>query len=189
MLLGKWMNQNDSGYIVLSADGSMMFGDGPSGPELKSSYRLLDPTHIEWTSPDSDTPTVREIVSLTHSQLVLTTKYYDGITHTQKISGQSYSRPVHLESNPALATFLKRIHGKWWIRDRQKYLEFAEDGSCAEGSFYGGTWHVERGRISGIPRESQFNCSSGILSLVAPNRLTRDFGMGGDVETYYLERP
>lgn len=90
------------------------------------------------------------------------------------------------QTTQKLANIRKKVVGKWWSWDRKSYIEFLPTGACSEGYLYpGGKWHVEEGKLWVWPQGNSFICKSGALTLVGPNELTRDYGMGGAPEKYY----
>jgi hypothetical protein len=99
--------------------------------------------------------------------------------------------PLRGQTQQKISGINKKVVGKWWSSDRQSYIEFLANGACSEGAFYGGTWHIEQGKLSAWERGKDFICLSGALTLIAPNTLIRDQGMGGTPIRYYrgLQQP
>ena len=100
-------------------------------------------------------------------------------------SALSQSKPVDTIPRQKIAEINKKVVGKWWCCDQKSYLEFFPDGACSEGAFYDGTWHIEKAELWAWERGKEFICVSGALTLIAPNTLTRDIGMGGVITRYY----
>jgi len=98
-----------------------------------------------------------------------------------------FEAPTRAQTTQKLQDINKKVVGKWWSGNRKTYLEFSADGGCAEAAFYEGKWHVEHDKLSTWEQGKEFYCISGALSLIAPNTLTRDIGMGGVVTRYYRE--
>lgn len=96
-----------------------------------------------------------------------------------------FAAPIHGQTSQKILDINKKVVGKWLSSDRKSYIEFLPDGVCSEGEFYEGTWHVEEGKLGAWEKGKEFSCLSGILTLVAPNTLTRDIGMGGAMPTKY----
>jgi hypothetical protein len=99
--------------------------------------------------------------------------------------------PLWGQTSQKIANINKKVVGKWWSSDRKSYIEFLPNGVCSEGAFYGGTWHIEQGKLGVWERGEDFICQSGVLTLIVPNILTRDHGMGGEPTRYYrgLQQP
>jgi len=101
--------------------------------------------------------------------------------------------PVAGQMNTRAAAINKKIVGKWWSKSGRNYIEFLPNGDCSEGALFpNGEWHVERGKFwvreyaaSVKDPPDEFFCLNGELALSGPNRLTRDLGMGGQVEEYH----
>jgi len=86
-----------------------------------------------------------------------------------------------------LAEINKTVVGKWVSADRKSYIEFSADGSCSTGELWNdGTWHVDHNVLEAPWSQSNdFTCGNGELTLIGPNTLTRDYGMGGEPEKFY----
>src|ERR1035437_758604 len=86
-----------------------------------------------------------------------------------------------------LAEINKKVVGKWVSADRKGYIEFSADGSCSTGELGNdGAWHVDHNFLNAPWSQSDdFTCGSGGLTLIGPNTLTRDYGMGGEPEKFY----
>jgi hypothetical protein len=94
--------------------------------------------------------------------------------------------PLWGQTPQKTASINKKVVGKWVSRDRKNYISFSADGSCAEGGLLSdGTWQVQKGQLSVWEQGEHFRCMNGALELIAPNILTRDYGMSGEVEKYY----
>lgn len=96
--------------------------------------------------------------------------------------------PVSLPGQTAakIAAINEKVVGKWWTSDKKEYLEFLPDGNCSEGTLWNdGQWHIEHGTLSAWAKGNDFSCTGGVLTLIAPNTLTRDYGMGGTPTKYY----
>ncbi len=93
--------------------------------------------------------------------------------------------PLLAQTPQKIADINKKVVGKWWSSDRKSYIEFLPSGVCSEGTFYGGTWHIEEGKLGAWEQGKEFICLGGALTLIAPNILTRDHGMGGEPTRYY----
>lgn len=95
--------------------------------------------------------------------------------------------PLRGQTPQKISDINKKVVGKWWSSDRKSYIEFLPNGVCSEGAFYGGTWHIEQSKLWAWERGKDFICLSGALTLIAPNTLIRDHGMGGEPARYYRE--
>ena len=93
--------------------------------------------------------------------------------------------PLRGQTSQKIQDINKKVVGKWWSSDRKSYIEFLPDGACSQGAFYDGTWHVDEGKLSAWEQGKEFYCISGILTLIAPNTLTLDIGMGGAIPNRY----
>jgi hypothetical protein len=91
------------------------------------------------------------------------------------------------QTDQKIANINKKVLGKWWTADRKSYIEFGENGSCSEGDFYTGSWHVQKGKLFAWQTGDSFMCNSGALTLIGPDVFTRDHGMGGEPVKYYRE--
>lgn len=95
--------------------------------------------------------------------------------------------PVLGQTNQKVAGISKKVVGKWVSADRKSYIEFSADGSCSTGELGNdGAWHVDHNSLNAPWSQSDdFTCGSGGLTLIGPNTLTRDYGMGGEPEKFY----
>ena len=85
-----------------------------------------------------------------------------------------------------LAEINKKVVGKWVSSDKKSYIEFLANGSCSVGGLWpDGKWKIDQGTLGAWQQGDDFSCGSGALTLIGPNTLTRDFGMGGDPEKFY----
>ena len=94
--------------------------------------------------------------------------------------------PLLGQTAQKLADINKKIVGKWMSIDGKSYIEFFANGSCSEGALYpDGKWHVDQGTLGAWQQGEEFYCGNGALTLIGPNTLTRDYGMGGEPERFY----
>ena len=95
--------------------------------------------------------------------------------------------PVLSQTDQKIAIFNKKVVGKWISADRKSYIEFSADGSCSTGELGNdGAWHVDHNVLDAPWSQSDdFTCGNGELTLIGPNTLTRDYGMGGEPEKFY----
>jgi hypothetical protein len=94
--------------------------------------------------------------------------------------------PLLAQSPRKIAEINKKVVGKWWSGDKKQYIEFLPNRVCFEGALFpDGKWHIEKGKLSAGAQGDSFMCNSGVLTLVGPNKLTRDYGMGGAPQKYY----
>ncbi|HUZ93625.1 MAG TPA: hypothetical protein VMU57_01795 [Edaphobacter sp.] len=95
--------------------------------------------------------------------------------------------PVLGQTSQKIANINKKVVGKWISADRKSYIEFSAGGSCSTGELGNdGTWHVDHNVLDAPWSQSDdFTCGSGGLTLIGPNMLTRDFGVGGEPEKFY----
>ena len=95
--------------------------------------------------------------------------------------------PVLGQTSQKIASINKTVIGKWVTADRKSYIEFSADGSCSTGELGNdGAWHVDHNVLEAPWSQSNdFTCGSGALTLIGPNTLTRDYGMGGEPEKFY----
>src|ERR1019366_9695151 len=85
-----------------------------------------------------------------------------------------------------IASINKKVVGKWVSADRKSYIEFFANGSCAVGELSpDGKWQVDQNTLGAWQKGDDFSCGSGGLTLVGPNTLARDYGMGGEPEKFY----
>ena len=85
-----------------------------------------------------------------------------------------------------LAEINKKVVGKWVSSDKKSYIEFLANGSCSVGELWpDGKWKIDQGTLGAWQQGDDFSCGNGALTLIAPNSLTRDFGMGGEPEKFY----
>jgi hypothetical protein len=85
-----------------------------------------------------------------------------------------------------LAEINKTVVGKWVSADKKSYIEFLANGSCSVGELWpDGKWKVDQGTLGAWQQGYDFSCGSGALTLIGPNTLTRDYGMGGEPEKFY----
>lgn len=90
------------------------------------------------------------------------------------------------QSTQKLAEINAKIIGRWVTADRKSYIEFYANGKCDTGSLWkDGQWHIDHSTLSGWEQGEDFSCGNGILSLVAPNKMSQDYGMGGEVTLFY----
>jgi hypothetical protein len=102
------------------------------------------------------------------------------------------SLPLLGQTAEKVAAINRKVIGKWWTSDKKEYLEFLGNGDCSEGALWAdGKWHVEQGKLSAWEKGEEFICVGGALTFIAPDMLTRDYGMGGTPTRYYrgLQRP
>jgi hypothetical protein len=79
-----------------------------------------------------------------------------------------------------------QLAGKWVSVDRKSYIDFNKDGSCLNGEFWAdGNWHLERSTLLIRKSGGDFFCGSGSLTLIGPDTVTRDYGMGGEPEVFH----
>lgn len=95
--------------------------------------------------------------------------------------------PVLSQTDQKIAIFNKKVVGKWISADRKSYIEFSADGSCSTGELGNdGAWHVDHNVLDAPWSQSDdFTCGNGALTLIGPNALIRDYGMGGEPEKFY----
>lgn len=95
--------------------------------------------------------------------------------------------PVLGQTAQKIASINKKVVGKWVSADRKSYIEFSADGSCSTGELGNdGAWQVDHNFLNAPWSQSDdFTCGSGGLTLIGPNTLTRDYGMGGEPEKFY----
>lgn len=95
--------------------------------------------------------------------------------------------PVLGQPNQKIASISKKVVGKWVSADKKSYIEFSADGSCSTGELGNdGTWQVNHNFLNAPWSQSDdFTCGSAGLTLIGPNTLTRDYGMGGEPEKFY----
>ena len=85
-----------------------------------------------------------------------------------------------------LAEINKKVVGKWASSDKKSYIEFLANGSCSVGELWpDGKWKVDQGTLGAWQQGDDFSCGNGALTLIGPNTLTRDYGMGGKPEVFY----
>lgn len=90
------------------------------------------------------------------------------------------------QSVQKLAEINKKVVGKWVSADRKNYIEFFAKGSCATGELSSdGKWQAAQNTLGAWQEGDDFSCGSGGLTLIGPNVLTRDYGMGGEPEKFY----
>jgi len=95
--------------------------------------------------------------------------------------------PLMAQTPQKLAEINKKIVGKWVSGDQKSYIEFRPDGSCSTGFRHvDGRVDISDDKLGWVQGEA-WSCGGGILDLIGPNTLTRDFGMGGDPEKFYRE--
>jgi hypothetical protein len=87
--------------------------------------------------------------------------------------------PLWSQSPAKLAALTKRVVGKWVTADGKGSIEFRPDGSCSEDD-----WKTQD-KLSGWPQGDDFSCQGGVLSLISPNTMTQDYGMGGVIEKFH----
>jgi hypothetical protein len=95
---------------------------------------------------------------------------------------------VHLlaQTPQKLAEINKKVVGKWVSADKKSYIEFFVNGSCADGELSpDGKWQVDQLTLGAWEKGDDFSCGSGALTLIGPNALIRDYGMGGEPEKFY----
>jgi hypothetical protein len=85
--------------------------------------------------------------------------------------------PLWGQSAAKLAEMNRKVVGKWVSADRT--IEFRPDGSCSDDN-----WDTQN-KISGWPQGNSFSCGGGFLTLIAPNTMTLDQGMGGEIEKFH----
>jgi hypothetical protein len=95
--------------------------------------------------------------------------------------------PLMGQKAQKIASINKKVVGKWVSADGKSYIEFRPDGSCSDGELgTDGRWQVDRNVLDAPWSQSDdFTCGSGGLTLIGPNTLTRDYGMGGEPEKFY----
>jgi len=94
--------------------------------------------------------------------------------------------PLVGQSPQKIARINKKVVGKWWSADRKNYIEFFANGVCLEGALSPqGKWNTQEGKLGAWQVGESFYCLGGALTLIGPNTLTRDYGMGGEPERYY----
>jgi hypothetical protein len=94
--------------------------------------------------------------------------------------------PLLGQTAQKIAIINKKVIGKWVSADRKSYIEFRADGSCSNGDLgRDGKWEVEQDTLGSWQQGDDFSCGSGALTLIEPNVLTRDYGMGGEPEKFY----
>jgi hypothetical protein len=94
--------------------------------------------------------------------------------------------PLTGQTTQKIANINKKIIGKWVTADRKTYIEFRADESCSNGSLGAdGKWHVDNDKLGAWQEGDDFMCGSGALTLIGPNTLTRDYGMGGEPDKFY----
>jgi hypothetical protein len=94
--------------------------------------------------------------------------------------------PLSGQSAQKIADINKKVIGKWWSSDRKSYIKFLADGSCSNGELWpDGKWHLEQNTLDAWQQGEDFRCGSGALTLIGPNTLTRDYGMGGKPEIFH----
>ena len=95
--------------------------------------------------------------------------------------------PMLGQTAQKIASINKKVIGKWVTADRKSYIEFSADGSCSTGELGNdGAWHVDHNVLDAPWSQSDdFTCGNGELTLIGPNTLTRDYGMGGEPEKFY----
>jgi hypothetical protein len=94
--------------------------------------------------------------------------------------------PVLGQTPQKIASINKMVVGKWVSADRKSYIEFFANGSCAGGELSpDGKWQVYPNTIDAWEKGDDFSCGSGGLTLIGPNTLIRDYGMGGEPEKFY----
>lgn len=96
------------------------------------------------------------------------------------------SVPVLGQTPQKIASINKKVVGKWVSADKKSYIAFFANGSCADGELFpDGKWHVDQNTLSAWEQGEDFSCGSGALTLIGPNTLTQDYGMGGEPEKFY----
>jgi hypothetical protein len=94
--------------------------------------------------------------------------------------------PVLGQTPQKIASINKKVVGKWVSADRKSYIEFFANGSCADGELSpDGKWQVDQNTLGAWEKGEDFSCGSGALTLIGPNALIRDYGMGGEPEKFY----
>ena len=94
--------------------------------------------------------------------------------------------PIAAQSPQKLAEINQKVVGKWVSSDGKSYIEFRADRSCSAGALWpDGQWHIDQNTIGAWQQGNDFSCGSGALSLMEPNTLTRDYGMGGTPEVFH----
>jgi hypothetical protein len=94
--------------------------------------------------------------------------------------------PLLSQTAQETASISKEVVGKWISADGKSYIEFRPDGSCSDGELWAdGKWHVDSSTLFVRESGGEFFCGSGSLTLIGPNTVTRDYGMGGDPEKFY----
>lgn len=96
------------------------------------------------------------------------------------------SVPALGQTPQKIANINRKIVGKWVSADKKSYIEFLANGSCADGELFpDGKWHVDQNTLGAWEQGEDFSCGSGDLTLISPNMLVRDYGMGGRPEKFY----
>jgi hypothetical protein len=94
--------------------------------------------------------------------------------------------PLLGQAPQKIASINKNVVGKWVSADKNSYIEFFANGSCADGDLSSdGKWKVEQNTLFVRESGGDFFCGSGSLTLIGPNTLIRDYGMGGEPEKFY----
>jgi hypothetical protein len=95
--------------------------------------------------------------------------------------------PLLGQTAQKITSINKKVVGKWVSADMKSYIDFSADGSCSTGELGNdGVWHVDHNLLNAPWSQSDdFTCGSGGLTLMGPNTLTRDYGMGGEPEKFY----
>jgi len=94
--------------------------------------------------------------------------------------------PLLGQTAQKLADINKKVVGKWMTSDGESDIEFRPNGSCSNGGLYpDGKWHVDQNTLGAWQQGEEFRCGDGSLTLIGPNTLSRDFGMGGEPVKYY----
>ena len=94
--------------------------------------------------------------------------------------------PMFGQTPQKLAAINKKVVGKWMSADQKSYIEFSADGSCATGDVGPDSkWQVDQNTLGAWAEGDSFSCGSGALTLIGPDTLTRDYGMGGEPEKFY----
>jgi hypothetical protein len=94
--------------------------------------------------------------------------------------------PLLGQTAQKIASINKKVGGKWVSSDGKSYIEFFANDSCSVGDLSpDGKWQVEHNTLGAWQQGDNFSCGSGALTLIGPNTLTRDYGMGGEPAKFY----
>jgi len=171
---------NRSEYMVLNADGTLNW-HGQDGEDHTGKYKV-----------DGDVLTVRvgfipfkaKLVNGTIVNLMHKTWAKD----PQPVSAPPATSSTEAGAAQKIADINKKIVGKWSSSDGKNYIEFFANGSCSEGALFpDGKWHIEQGKLDVWEQGEDFRCLNGVLRLVGPDTLTRDYGMRGEPIRYYRD--